>query len=719
MARPVKLVLLWHMHQPPYEDPLFREFVMPWGVVHAMRDYLDMPALCRKLGAPATFNLVPSLLKQMDRYATGKLRDRFLSVTLTPPSRLSDTERAFLVNNFFELHQETMVRPYPRYRELARRAQMAADPEGRWRVFSEADLRDLQVWYYLTWTGDTLRENPAIAALLEKGRDFTEKDKRTLQRVVMDFLGRVEPFYREGIAAGEIEVSFSPLYHPILPLLVGTEAAQVSDPGVHLPLERFRYPQDARAQIALAREEMSERMGTPLRGFWPPEGSVSPEVVRMLGEEGIEWIATDSDILEKSLGDAGGNGAMYRAWRYEGVTCFFRDHRLSDLIGFVYSKWDPHQAAEHFLGELTAIADAFPLDSTPVVTVALDGENAWEYYDCGGYYFLRIFYEALLASDRVELTTPSRLLDEDEDLRGAFGDLSHLATGSWINANFSTWIGDPVKNRGWEILTAARRTLEQWLDDTEPDEETRARLMDLVYRAEASDWFWWFGEGHSSSFDMEFDQLFRHHVKALYQAMGLEAPPDLDFSLSCAREAAAVQLPTHRISPRLTGRVDNYYKWQGAGRVTLEQGSIHKARPLITSMLFGWDESRLYLSLDGPEPLDIALRKGHVIEVHVHEPVHRDIRIFRGAAGALLVTCGTCEGREVGIEAVSDTTVELGIPGDVFRGEGEEAGLAPGTFIEIYIRVERDNRELERFPFANNLTFQVRGEDLELENWYV
>jgi len=705
------------MHQPPYEDPLLGEFVMPWGLVHAMRDYLDMPALCRELGAPATFNLVPSLLKQMDRYATANLRDRFLNVTLKSPARLSDAERAFLVNNFFELHQETMVRPYPRYRELARRAQMTPDPEGRWRVFSEADLLDLQVWYFLTWTGDTLRRDPAVAALLEKGRDFSEQDKKDLQAAVMTFLGTIEPYYREGVGAGEIEVSFSPLYHPILPLLQGTEAAQAADPGSPLPLERFRHPQDAEAQVHLAKAEMSLRMGQPLRGVWPPEGSVSPEVVRMFAREGIEWIATDSEILAKSMGSGYGNHALYRPWTYEGVTCFFRDHRLSDLIGFVYSKWDPHDAAAHFIGELMDIADRHSGDDIPVVTVALDGENAWEHYDCGGYEFLRIFYEALLGSDRVELTTPSLLLDAGQPC----GQLEHLATGSWISGNFSTWIGDPVKNRAWDILTAARRTLEQWLEDTDPDAETRARIMDLAYRAEASDWFWWFGEGHSSSFDMEFDQLFRHHVKALYQAMGLESPPDLDFHLSRPRETTAVQLPTHRISPALTGRVDNYYKWQGAGLVTLEQGSIHKAKPLITSMRFGWDDQRLYLSLDGPDPLDDALKKGHIIELHIHEPVHRDIRISRGAANDLLVTCDACEGREAGIEVVADNLIDISVPEPVFRRDRarDDSGLGPGTFVELYIRVERDGRELERFPFTNNLTFQVRGEDMELENWYV
>jgi len=703
------------MHQPPYEDPLLGEFVMPWGLVHAMRDYLDMPALCREVGAAATFNLVPSLLMQMDRYATAKLRDRFLTVTLKPPSRLSEAERVFLVDNFFELHQETMVRPYPRYRELARRARMAPTTEGRWRVFSEADLRDLQVWYFLTWTGDTLRREPAVAALLDRGRDFTEQDKRDLREVVMGFLGRIEACYSEGMAADEIEVSFSPLYHPILPLLAGEETAWVSDSGRPMPLERFRYPQDARAQVSLARAEMSRRMGRPLRGLWPPEGSVSPEVVRMLGEEGVDWIATDSEILAKSLVGGLSGGALYRPWTYEGVTCFFRDHRLSDLIGFVYSKWDPHDAAAHFIGELMDIADGFPRDCPPVVTVALDGENAWEHYDCGGYRFLRIFYEALLESDRIELTTPSRLLDAGHER----GRLEQLATGSWISANFSTWIGDPVKNRAWEVLTAARRTLEQWLEDAAPDESTRIRVMDLAYRAEASDWFWWFGEGHSSSFDSEFDRLFRHHVKALYQAIGLESPPDLDFPLSRPRESAAVQLPTHRISPALTGRVDSYYKWQGAGLVTLEQGSIHKAKPLLTDMRFGWDDHRLYLSLDGPAPLDEALRKGRVIELHIHEPVRRDIRIIAGGDGDLLVTCGGCDGHEVGIEMVANNLVELSVPEVIFRREQDERGLTPGTYVELYFRVELDGRELERFPFANNLMFQVRGEDMELENWYV
>ncbi|MBM4372555.1 MAG: glycoside hydrolase, partial [Deltaproteobacteria bacterium] len=577
------------------------------------------------------------------------------------------------------------------------------------------DLRDLQVWYFLTWTGETLRQDPVVAALLAKGRGFTEADKKNLRNAVTAFLPRIAPFYREARAAGALEVSFSPLYHPILPLLMSTEAAVAADPSAALPLERFRYPQDARAQVREARKEMADRMGGTPRGLWPPEGSVSPEVLRMLGEEGVEWIATDSEILARSREGGLRDGDLYRPWRFENVTCFFRDHRLSDLIGFVYSKWDPRQAAEHFLGELLAIRRAFSPDVAPVVTVALDGENAWEHYDCGGYTFLRTFYRTLLDSPQVELTTPSRLLDEGV----AVGTLDRLATGSWISGNFSTWIGDPVKNRAWEVLTAARRTLEQWIEDSDPGEEERGRMMDLAYRAEASDWFWWFGEGHSSAYDAEFDRLFRHHVKALYQAMGLEHPPDLDFPLSSPRTAAAVTLPTRRISPVLTGRVDSFYKWLGAGRVTLEQGSIHKSRPLLSSLFFGWDDDNLYLSVDGPEPLDGLLRKGHVLEVHIHEPVHRDIRVSRDDRGALLVGCDGCGSQRSGLEVAADNRVELRVPELVFRTAPGERGLRPGTFVELYVRVEQDGKELERFPFANNLGFRVRGEDLELENWCV
>lgn len=521
-----RIVLLWHMHQPTYRSPLTGRYELPWVLLHGMRDYYDMPALAAgHEGVRPVFNLVPGMVKQLLDYAAGKADDVFVQVAMKDPADLSEAERLFLLDNFFVVHPGTMIRPYPRYSELMAKKQAAENSAGKASALSAGELRDLQVWYFLTWTGLTLRQDPRVSGLLAKGRDFSAGDKQDLMAAIRELLGGVVPLHRDLLAARSIDVSCSPMYHPILPLLVDTDSAQEAVPDIALPGSGYAYPADAHKQVEDGLALMSGLLKAPVRGMWPSEGSVSEPVLKLLNANGVDWIATDEKILFSSLPEASGSRQelLYTPWRSGDTAIFFRDQVLSDLPGFEYSRWEPEAAVGHFLAEIHKSATASGLAS-PVVTIAMDGENAWEYYVHGGMKFVDLLYSTLAADDRFEVVSPMDVLKSASELP----ELPQVAAGSWIDGDFRTWIGDPVKNRAWEHLSKVRGAVETHLRTETLEPADLRELNDLVMRAEASDWFWWYGEGHTSHHEGVFDLLFRSHLQAIYHKLGQTPPRALD-----------------------------------------------------------------------------------------------------------------------------------------------------------------------------------------------
>ncbi len=718
-AKRTRVVFLWHMHQPPYRSPLSGEYLLPWVLLHAMRDYYDMPLLARETdGARMTFNLSPSLVQQLEDYAAGTNRDVFLAAAMRPPADLTPEGRRFLVENFFSVHPETMLKPHERYAQLADKLRTAPSPEARVARFDDQELMDLQVWFFLAWAGRSLRRDPRVAELLRRGRDFRQEDKHLLREAVLEQLRRTLPLYRELQDEGRIEVSTSPMYHPILPLLVSMESALEATPELRLPLSRFGYARDAGEQVHRALRFAAEKWGRPVAGLWPPEAAVSQPVLRTLGEEGVRWVAADEKVLARSLAASGTPRArgetLYTPWRHGDTTLFFRDAVLSDLIGFVYSRWETGTAVDHFVSELAKASARSSLDS-PVVTIAMDGENAWEYYVNDGYDFLEVLYRRLARDDRFELTTPSAILEEGE----ACPVLERVSAGTWIDGTFATWIGDPVKNRAWEHLSSARATAASSLVHRRLEPRETDELVDLLHRAEASDWFWWMGASHSSAYDVEFDLLFRQHLKAIYRKVGQQAPPELDWPLSRPTGSLSrVELPVHRISPAITGKRDGYYKWLSAGRAELVQGFFHRPRTVVSRLLFGFDAERLYFEIESHRPLGPLMRERRVsFHLTFVNPVHREIRLWVDAGGRERVTCLET-GKDCPLsELAAGSVLELALPFALMEADGVPAG--PGTLVELYVIVARKGMEMERFPQTENVVFTIRGEELDVENWHV
>jgi alpha-amylase/alpha-mannosidase (GH57 family) len=486
------------MHQPYYKDVVHNSYVMPWAYLHATKDYWGMAELAGEFpDIHQTFNLVPSLILQIEEYGRAEARDPLFDLAFAPAEDLDQASRALLLEKFFPV-PKTMIEPYRRYAELLSRRN--AD-------LSVQDLRDIQVWWTLAWMDHDHRP----ADLIEKGRDFSVADQAFLREAVMNTIRAVVPAYRRWQAEDVMEISTTPFYHPILPLLVDS---RVDDPNVPIDM---RCPEDALEQLRRSRTFMENRFNRAPRGLWPSEGSVSDAVASLASHAGFQWMATDEGILNKSgvhLYD-GGHDRLYKPYQRDGITVFFRDRELSDLIGFGYMHGSPEGGAADLLRRLCALPEGSQ------VTIALDGENPWDYYPGSGREFLRYLYDGIRREPRLEAVTLSEARDRVPAER-----LDWLAPGSWAGGHFGIWMGHPEDHQAWEWIVRARAALMAQKGAISAEVWNQAYEELLV--AEGSDWMWWFGNDFTSASDSIFDSLFRLHIANVFKLAGLPIPDGLD-----------------------------------------------------------------------------------------------------------------------------------------------------------------------------------------------
>ncbi len=635
----IYLCFLWHMHQPFYKDLITGQYKMPWTRLHALKDYYGMARLLEEFPqVRVTFNLVPSLVAQVEEYAAGAADDPWLTCALRPAESLSEPELDLILRNFFAANPERMIDRYPRYGEL-HDAWRAADrnPQRARLLFGTPAVRDLQVLSQLAWFDEEyLSGDPEVRELVRQGRDYTLADQERLARKQSEIVRAVLPVHREFQRRGQIEISTTPYYHPILPLLCDSNIAETAHPYVPLPT-RFRYPQDARLQLERARRYMEERLGAAPAGLWPSEGSVSDEVLGIAAELGFRWAASDNGVLGRTLGRPAGVEDTYRPylWRQGGreMRMLFRDHALSDLIGFVYARLGAAEAARDLLerihencrGLLAAGRDA-------LVPVILDGENAWETYERNGRPFLRELYRRITADSQLEALTVSQALERMEPL-----PLDHVFPGSWIGANFDIWIGAEEDNRAWEHLLRARQTFD--LHGGQASEPARALALEELLIAEGSDWCWWYGPEHASDYRAEFDQLFRTHLANVYRALNLSPPDELSRPILTVAVRDYHVAPSGPIRPVIDGEATSYFEWLGAGsyRVEARSGAMHGKRFLIHEVHYGSDGVHLYVRLDF-QPMALDALPGAEVRLSIQscaEPTLVSCFVLRFEQGAV------------------------------------------------------------------------------------
>jgi alpha-amylase/alpha-mannosidase (GH57 family) len=608
----LRVILLWHQHQPFYKDLVTGEYRLPWVRLHALKDYYGMVKLLDEFpNVHQNFNLVPSLMMQIQDYVDGTAEDPFLRVASKPARDLTVEERRFALQYLFQANPQNVIGRYPRYRELWERFRSYGNhPERAERYFQAQDFTDLQVLSQIAWFDEFFLEEKDVAALVAKGHSFTLEDQKFVIARERELLGRVLPAHAEASKKGSIEISASPFYHPILPLVCDTNAGALSNAGLPLPQKRFRHPEDAREQLTRGLDLHEKVFGVRPKGIWPSEGSVSEEVLAITHSLGVQWMATDEGVLGRSTGvffARDGNGQMpaqlgeklYNIHRYEnGSTAMhmvFRDHTISDLIGFVYSGMPPADAARHLINNVKdAAKPVLAKGRDAVVSIILDGENAWEYYPKSGREFLRRFYDGMQREPGVEAVTISEAIARHRD----FGKMTSLVPGSWINANFNVWIGAPEDNRAWDYLHHAREFYAQ--NAARASENQRKLAWDEILIAEGSDWNWWYGPEHHSANDRDFDELYRKHLSNVYQALGATPPDYLAQPITGVEVRPAFIPQTAYIHPRVAGDKVRYFEWMGAAVYTADHraGAMHGKQFLLDAVYTGIDATCLYGRLD-------------------------------------------------------------------------------------------------------------------------
>ncbi|HNX81617.1 MAG TPA: glycoside hydrolase family 57 protein [Candidatus Omnitrophota bacterium] len=510
------LAFIFHQHQPYYKNLLTNESELPWVRLHGIKDYLDMVRILEKFPKiHQTVNLVPSLLEQVQDYTQRTVKDKYLDLSYKPAAELTNAEKEFIRANFFSINKDRVIAMHPRYYELFLKREHSIE-------FDEQDYLDLQVWFNLAWIDPVFRQDMIeLRQLVNKGRFYSEHDKQVVLAKQIDILEDIIPAYKKAIEGGQIEVTANPYYHPILPLLCNTRIAKEANIRTVLPLEQFAYPQDAQAQVDLAVKFYRQQFGVAPQGMWPSEEAVSEHILPFIMKAGIQWIVTDEGMLYKSLkSKKRDTGLLYQPHllhRKDGdLAIIFRDRNLSDMIGFIYHRWDPKAAADDLLRHLEDTAMAFK-GKDILVTIAMDGENAWEYYTNNGHDFLEYLYKRLSEVNFLKCVTVSEYLREHPPVR----QIKHLAAGSWIYSEFGKWIGNPQKVRAWEYLARARAELQKIMETDRRNElkDTMDLIWKQMYICEGSDWYWWYGDG-----EMNFDKLFRTHLSNFYTLIGKEIP---------------------------------------------------------------------------------------------------------------------------------------------------------------------------------------------------
>lgn len=715
MTGKLNIAFIWHQHQPYYK---VRQadgrslYHLPWVRLHAVKDYYDIPNYLKQYPAiKQNFNLVPSLLEQIRDYTENRATDHIIDLTLRSPEDLSEKEHAEVLDLFFMANYERMIIPQPRYRQLL---QKKLDRE----AFSRQDIMDLQVWYNLCWVGEHWKNEEPFASLIAKGQAFTEADKSLVLEGHYALMAEVIPLYRDLAASGQIELSVTPFYHPILPLLCDSAIARLSDDRYIEPEIRFRHPEDAAHQIGRAFDYFQELFGYRPRGMWPSEGSVSEEACGLMRSAGAEWIATDQEILYRSdVNDSRRDILLPHVLRTDhgDLLILFRDHTLSDLIGFSYAYKPPEKAAEDFIRRLESVRELLVVDGKNperyLLPIILDGENCWEYYEQNGKPFLHALYQRLSRSESLATQTVSGFIDAAGSNGAERPHLTRLHPGSWINHNFRIWIGGhPEENTAWKYLKTTRDFLAQAEKERRLPEAIIRAAWEEIYIAEGSDWFWWFGDDHWAYNKHRFDDLFRHHLIRVYELMEAPAPPELHQPIMAAdRRAQAIRMPTGVITPKIDGQQNHHYEWRLAGvyEASLDSDTMNVSDAWIEKIYFGFDMHYLYLRIDFYErKIDYFKQAdGLSLEIHFQKEEPLTVRFHK-------YYCETTLNKPFQCEYIFEDVFEAAIPLSALDYASHENMV-------FYAVIKNGDFEIVRRPSRQPVEIEIPDDSIDQYLWSV
>lgn len=705
---------------------------MPWVRLHGIKDYIGMALLLEDFPRiRQTFNYVPCLLEQLKDYEENRANDQFWKLTKIPAEDLNQENKLYILDNFFSANHQNMIDIYPRYKELLKkrnfRKKLARDVVS---VFSNEDFQDLQVWANLTWYNPlVIQKDPSLSELVKKGEGFTNEDKEIVLSKQTDVIRQIIPLHKRLQDLKQIEVTTSPYYHPILPLLCNQEAAKVILPKLPLPKKRLLAIEDAKIQVERAVQTYEKYFEQKPHGMWPSEGAVSDDIIPILTQAGFHWLASDEEILACSLGNKVLRNRcgevvvpelLYKPYRINiknnTINMVFRDHALSDLIGFQYSKYHADFAVSDFINRINSLKKYNNNGKPLLVTIILDGENAWEHYPDSGVDFLRRLYRAISDDSDLECVRIRDYLEEYPPEQ----TLQHISPGSWIGHNLATWIGHEEKNAAWELIEDTRSFL---VNQTEgktllSPNIIMSKAWEEIFIAEGSDWFWWFGDDHFTHYKDEFDSLFRLHLKNVYKLFNVYTPRILDVPISRMAHRKPYSYPKRFLSVKLDGLVSNYFEWLDAGKYSAsrDMDTMHRTSDQpIQQVFFGFDIDTLFIRVDFHEDLfSQYINKGRLVITFVQpEELQLYTSFFADKPLRFKIKNKSHTYERKDFCSISlNKIIELSCP-------FVDLGLFPGIDVEFFIELVKEDEVTQRMPLRTVFCFSVPSKDFERMMWQV
>ena len=597
-TKKLSIAFYWHMHQPVYQLSPEGDYLMPWVRLHAVKDYLDMLLIGKKFkNLKLNFNLVPVLLDALIDYGENEMHDIHSRLTITDIDDLTDDDKKFIINNFFDANYHSMILPNQEYERLLQKYQ--AGDENNIDIFSPQEYSDLMALFNLAWIDPSFKNMyPEIKALIKKGKNYSLSDRIKIIEIHRDIIRKIIPSYKKFADEGKIEITTSPYYHPILPIMLDLKEIRKTS-STTFP-HNLKMELDAKMQTEMALDRVQELFGKRPKGIWPSEHCISPKELDLFKSLGVEWTISDEGILSNSInfefirdfrGYLEDPYHLLKSYKYKnGLNIIFRDSVLPNLIGFEYPNHDPENAANDLYDRIKSAQSKLlsSPDEHHLLTIAMDGENCWENYTHDGSTFLETIYgliendptlETVLISDYIAKDTPK--------------PLNKISSGSWVNRNFKLWIDEPLKNLAWTYLKQVRDDFSNYVKKNPINPNIEAARKEL-FICEGSDWFWWYGEPNNSGRDNIFDYIFREHLKNIYFYLDIEPPEYLDTPLLSAISKPS-RYPKGEFTPVIDGKEKDDESWLNAGCINIPDGPVLKENKFYDKICFGYDKDNLYL----------------------------------------------------------------------------------------------------------------------------